>query len=133
MVTEKSTVSQTRLWAWRLGRDSESQGETGPLWRRGQGRGRKVSISRIQQDKGILKGKSKCLRGNVTKFLLCEVRWILLPSPQAIVCKLFISRKEGKEGERRSLESDREAGLDTRCMERRRFRTTQLPTSSKSP
>lgn len=55
---------------------------------------------------------------------------ILLPSPQEIVCKLFISGKEGKEGERRSPESNREAGLDTRCMERRRLRRTQLLTSS---
>ena len=44
LVTEKSTVSHTMLWAWRLRRDSESYGE-GTTLEEGAGEGKKGEVA----------------------------------------------------------------------------------------
>lgn len=44
VVTEKSTVSHTMLWAWRLRRDSESPGERTTL-EEGVGEGKKGEVA----------------------------------------------------------------------------------------
>lgn len=62
---EECAVLYTSLWACR----PQSRRVTRPLWRRGGGE--RWCSNRIKK---LWRGNQKCVKGNVIKFLLCEVR-----------------------------------------------------------